>query len=225
MSIGMMEGVTNLDFKSPFDELTELREVMTAQEIAELTGVRRETISRARPDSRFQRKTEKALADLHRVVTKIRTARSGEVGQLSAILRRPQAEFAGRSIADLLREGQGDSVLRSLSTEASIGADPGTGKPTVEERVAALLADDPELATCLPAIEAALLRHFGPGASVERKIVNEVYDHPEESDELLIEVHSDSSLDERIDRHAEFLARERDLVAPVRSRLTIGYLG
>jgi hypothetical protein len=225
MSIDMIEGVANLDFKTPFDELVELREVMTVQEIAELTGLRRETISRARPDSRFQRRTEKALGDLHLVVTKIRSARDGEVRQLSAILRRPQGEFAGRSIADLLRDGQVDAVLESLSSEAPTKADAPARKPTVEERVAALLDGDPELRSHLPAIEAALLKQFGPGATIERKILNEVWDDPDGPDELIVRVISDLSFDEKIDRHADFLRRERDLLDPVRSSLTIGFFG
>jgi hypothetical protein len=225
MSIGILEDMASLDFKTPFDELTELREVLTTQEIAELTGLRRETVSRARPDSRFQRRTEKALGDLYAVVTRMRSARSDEVGRLGAILRRPQAEFAGRSIAELLRDGQVDAVLESLTTGAPSKAAGEARKPTVEGRVAALLEGDPELRTLLPAIEAALLKQFGPGATVERKIVNEVWDDPDGPDELIIRVHNDLSLDENIDRHADFLARERDLLAPVRSRFAIGFIG
>jgi hypothetical protein len=225
MSIGILEGVVSLDFKSPFNELMELREALTAQEIAELTGLRRETISRARPDSCFQRRTEKALGDLYAVVAKIRSVRNDEVGQLGTVLRRPQAELAGRSIAELLREGQVDAVLESLASGAPSKSDGVASKPSVEERVAALLDGDPELRSRLPAIEAALLRCFGPGATVERKIVNEVWDDPDGHDELIIRVHNDLSLDENIDRHADFLARERDLLAPVRSRFAIGYIG
>ncbi|MGH2938710.1 MAG: hypothetical protein ACRDPE_11395 [Solirubrobacterales bacterium] len=217
--------MASLDFKSPFDELTELRAVLTTQEIAELTGLRRETISRARPDSRFQRRTEEALRDLYLVVTRMQAVIGDDLGQLAAILRRPQAELAERSIAELLRDGQVDAVLASLSSEAPTKATEDVRKPTVEERVATLLDGDPELRSRLPAIEAALLRGFGPGATVERKIVNEVWDDLDGSDELHVRVHNDLSLDENIDRQADFLAQERDLLAPVRSRLSIGFIG
>lgn len=224
MNVATLEHVS-LEFKTPFDELAELREVLTTQEIAELTGLRRETISRARPDGRFQRRTEKALADLYRVVTGMKSVRGEDVGQLAAILRRPQAEFGGRSMAELLRDGQVDTVLESLFSGTPVNAGEAARKPTVEERVAALLDGDPELRSRLPAIEAALLRQFGPGATVERKIVNEVWDDPDGPDELIVRVHNDLSLDENIDRHADFLTRERDLLDPVRSRFAIGFIG
>ena len=225
MTIDSLDGMTSLDFKTPFDELLELREVLTTQEIAELTGLRRETISRARPDSRFRRRTEKALADLYLVATWMRAVRGDDMRHLGAVLRRPQAEFAGRSIADLLRTGQVDTVLASLSLEAPKEAHDEARKPTTDERVTALLDGDRELRSRLPAIEAALRGHFGPGATVERQIVNEVYDDPGESDELHLHVNSELSLEEKIGRHADFLIRERDLLAPVRSRFTVGYLG
>jgi hypothetical protein len=225
VSVGTLDAMASLDFKSPFDELAELREVLTTQEIAELTGLRRETISRARPDSRLQRRTEEALRDLYLVVSRMKPLIGDELSQLSAILRRPQAEFAGRSVADLLREGKVGTILDSLSPEAPIEADAATRKPTVEERVAVLLDGDPELRSRLPAIEAALLRQFGPGATVERRILNEVWDDPYGPDELIVQVHSNLSFDEKIDRHADFIRRERDLLAPVRSRFAIGFFG
>lgn len=219
MSIGILDGMASLDFKSPFDELAELRAVLTTQEIADLTGLRRETISRARPDGRFQRRTEKALRDLYLVVTRMRSARGDDVGQLGAVLRRPQAALAGRSIAELLREGRVEVVLASLSEPHA------PGDVELEERVAALLSADPELRSRLSAIEAALGRHFGPGAEVERKIVSEFFDDPDGSDELYLRVHTDLSFDEEVERLGEFLRREEDLLAPVLPRLAIGFLG
>jgi hypothetical protein len=237
-----------LDFKSPFDELDELRRFLTIQEIAEVTGLRRETLSRARPDSRFQRRTEKALGDLHRVVAKMREVRGDDPGRLAAILRRPQIEFAGRSIADLLREGQVDVVLESLFSDApttaeelvSFRLDPEVDArlepwrepsskelerdPALDARVVAVLEADPELRSRLNAIEAALVRHFGPGAKVERTIVSEFYDDPDGSDELYLRLHADLSLDESMNRLAAFIERESDLLAPVRAQLAIGFL-
>lgn len=232
MSVGTIEDVASLDFKSPFDELTELRALLTTQEIADMTGLRRETISRARPDSRFQRRTEKALRDLYLVVTRMRAVRGGDLGQLAAVLRRPQEQFAGRSIAELLREGEIEAILDGLSadapTEAEGSKEPSDAHvvkdPTLDERVDALLAADPELRSRLGPIEAALLRHFGPGSAVERKLVNEFHDDPEGSDELYLRVDADLALDESIDRLATFLEREGDLLAPVRAQLTIGFL-
>jgi hypothetical protein len=209
----------DLNFKTPFDELGELRKVLTTQQIAELTGLRRETISRARPDSRFQRRTEKALGDLYLVVTRMRSVIGDDLGQLAAVLRRPQEELGGRSIAELLREGQVEVVLGHLPPVAPAQAkDPG-----LEESVAAVLAEDPELAARLGAIEAALIAHFGPTAEVERNIISE-YDDPEGEDELYLRVRIDLPFDEKIDRLADFLHREEDLLGPVAGQLTIGFL-
>jgi hypothetical protein len=238
----------DLDFKTPFDELGELRAVLTTQQIAELTGLRRETISRARPDSRFQRRTEKALGDLYLVVTRMRSVLGEDLGQLAAVLRRPQEELGGRSIAELLLEGQVEVVLESLApaapTEAEVLTDlrfdpeveaqltpleePSEEEvlrdPALDEQVAAVLAADPELDSRLDAIEAAIRRCFGPGSRVERQIISP-YDVPDGSDELYLRVHSDLSLDEEIDLLGELLRSDKDLLAPVRSRLTIGFLG
>lgn len=219
MSVGIVEDMGSLDFKSPFDELTELRAVLTTQEIAELTGLRRETISRARPDSRFQRRTEKALGDLYLVVTRMKAV-VGEVGQLAAVLRRPQAELAGHSIAELLREGRVEVVLASLSSGPPV---PLVSNPTMDERVDALLEGDPELRSRIPAIEAALVEHFGLGAQVEREMITS-YDESEGSDEIYLRVLVDLTFDEKVDRLADVLEQERDLLAPVRSKLTVGFL-
>lgn len=224
MSVGTVVDVASLEFKSPFDELAELRAVLTTQEIAELTGLRRETISRARPDSRFQRRTEKALRDLYLVVTRMRSMRGDEVGQLAAVLRRPQPEFGGRSIAELLRDGQVEVILDSLSSDSPLEAQDSAGVGT-DERVAAVLYADPELRARLGAIEAAVVRHFGPGSEVERKILSEYFDDPEGSDELYLRVHTDLPFDEKVDRLEELLEREQDLLAPVLPRFTIGFLG
>jgi hypothetical protein len=202
--------------------------VLTTQEIADMTGLRRETISRARADSRFQRRTEKALRDLYLVVTKMKSAAGEDLDQLAAILRRPQAEFAGRSIAELLRAGQAEVVLESFSSDVEPWREPSEEgverDPALDARVAAVLEADRELRSRLGAIEAALVRHFGPGSAVERKLVNEFHDDPEGSDELYLRVHADLSLDENIDRLAAFLEREVELLAPVRAQLTIGFL-
>jgi hypothetical protein len=226
VSAGTIENVAPLDFRSPFDELTELRELLTTQEIAEVTGLRRETISRARPDSRFQRRTAKALEDLYRVVARLRSARGDEMGQLGAVLRRPQSEFGGRSIAELLRDGQVDVVLRSLSTGAAREAShPEVQRaPTLDEQIDAVLDADRELKSRVGAIEAALLEHFGPGARVERKIISD-YEEEGGSDELYLRVHTSLSVDEEIDRLGEFLRRHEDLLNPVHRSLVIGFLG
>jgi hypothetical protein len=113
-----LQGVAELDLRSPFDELSELRRLLTTQEIAELTGLRRETISRARRDRRLRRSTAKALGDLYAVVMAIRSG--GDQAHLAAVLRRPQQEFGGRSIADLLREGKVDEVLERLGPSAAV---------------------------------------------------------------------------------------------------------
>jgi hypothetical protein len=247
VNVAIIEEVPKLDFKTPFDELSELRTVLTTQQIAELTGLRRETISRARPDSRFQRRTEKALGDLYVVVTRMRSVLGDDLGQLAAVLRRPQRELGDRSIAELLREGQVEVVLEHLTPAVPTAAERPANfrlgpeaearlEPWVEpseeeakdagldERVAELLAADPELSSRLDAIEAALVAHFGPGARVERQVVSE-YDDPGGGDELYLRVHTALSLDEEIDRLRDFLGREAGLLAPVRRQLSIGFLG
>lgn|GEM_PF-4306292 len=247
MNIAILEEMPDLDFRTPFDELSELRTVLTTQQIAEMTGLRRETISRARPDSRFQRRTEKALGDLYLVVTRMRAVIGDDLGQLAAVLRRPQKELAGRSIAELLLDGQVDVVLARLSVapptevggperlhlapevEAQLARleEPSEGEakdPALDEKVAAVLAADPDLDSRLGAIEEAIRDHFGPGSRVERQIISP-HDEPDGRDELYLRVHSELSLDEEIDRLAEFLRQEEDLLAPVRRQLVIGFLG
>jgi hypothetical protein len=249
VSLDILEDMT-LDFKTPFDELTELRAVLTTQEIAELTGLRRETISRARPDGRFQRRTEKALRDLYLVVAKMRLIKGDDTGQLAAVLRRPQAQLGDRSIAELLRDGKVEVALESLSGGAPAEAegllrlrlDPETDaklarseEPSAtnftrysdwdrKERVTALLEADHELQSRLGAIEAAIVRDFGPRTKVERKIVGQ-FDESEGEDDLYLRVYTDLPFAEEIDRLAEFRHRHEDLLTPVRGKLVIGFLG
>jgi hypothetical protein len=146
-----------------------------------------------------------------------------DLGQLAAILRRPQPEFAGRSIAELLREGQVEAVLASLSSEVPPETEETARNPTVDERVAAVIEGDPELRARLSEIEVALAERFGPGARLEREIIFG-YDEPEGSDELYLRVHNDLSLDENVDRLTEFLHRNKGLLAPVHRHLVIGFL-
>ena len=220
LEIVTLEDVAGLDFKTPFDELSELRSVLTTQEIAELTGLRRETISRARRDSRFQRRTEKAIGDLYLVVTRMRSIIGDEIGQLAAVLRRPQAVLGDRSIADLLKEGRVDLVLEHLaapepapSTKLWPGADSAAD-------VEAYLAGDPELATRLPEIEARVLEHFGPEVRIERGL------DIEPGSPMVgfsLRAHNGLSFDENLTRLTAVLM-DRDLLEPVADRLTIGFL-
>jgi hypothetical protein len=237
-----------LDVATPFEELSELRSLLSVSEIAEMTGLRRETLSRARPDTRFQRRTAEGLHDLYLVVTRLRPIVDGDV-HVAAILRRPQPEFARRSIARVLRDGQIDAVLRHLdqpeptdqeelenfelppeivaeleANEREERPKPPVEDPTLAERVSTLLAADPDLSSRLPEIEAKILEYFGPGARVERKII-EPWDVPDGHDEFYLRVHTDLSVSEASERLGNLLEGERDLLSPVRSRLTIGFLG
>jgi hypothetical protein len=237
-----------LDIRTPFAELSELREVLSVNEIAEMTGLRRETLSRARAGGRFQQRTASAIHDLYLVVTRLRPMVDGDV-HLAAILRRPQPEFARRSIARVLRDGQVDAVLRHLNQpeptdreelenfelapeivaeleagEREEGSRPLAEDPTLAGRVATLLSNDPELSSRLPEIETKVLDYFGPGARVERKII-EPWDVPDGHDEFYLRVHADLSVSEASERLGNLLEGERDLLSPVRSRLTIGFLG
>jgi hypothetical protein len=230
VDIVTLENVAELDFKGPFDELTELRSQLTTQEIAELTGLRRETISRARPDTRFRRRTEKALGDLYLVVTRMRSAAGNDLGQLAAVLRRPQAALGDRSIADLLKEGEVDLVLEHLAAPASPSrstepVDRAAAPPRQEPRedaVEAFLAADPEMAALLPEIEAKVRKYFAPVESIERGITVEY--EGEGDDVLYLWAHNDLSFDENEKRFRALLEQERDFLRPVRSRLNIGFL-
>jgi hypothetical protein len=219
---GTLESVS-LDFKSPFDELSELREILTNQEIADLTGLRRETISRARPHSRFQQRTEKALGDLYRVVTRMRSVNGGDLGQLAAVLRKPQSSLGSRSIVELLKDGQVDVVLDALAEPHPAAPERIVEKPTQEEKVAAFLAADPELRSRIDAIEAAVLRHFGPGAKVVREVAV-YYDEPEPEDDFYLRVITERTIDEEVDLLGTFLVEQEELLAPAKRHLVIGFL-
>jgi hypothetical protein len=233
---------------SPYDELTELRSVLTVQEIAEVTGVRRETLSRARPDSRLQRRTQKALDDLYTVVTRLRPSLGVETVHLAAVMRRPQAVLDQRSIAELLQEGRVDDVLEHLDPPsrseeeqleniefdpellAQLSPSPRNDDAAVqaklaeeERRVAKLLDADPELASLLPAIEAAIYEIFGPDTRIRRSIVTD-YEDPDARDHLYLGVRSGLSFDQEIDRLGSLLVGSENLLEPVRERLAIGNL-
>jgi hypothetical protein len=236
-----------LDVVTPFEELSELRSLLSVSEIAEMTGLRRETLSRARPDSRFQRRTAEGLHDLYLVVTRLRPMVDGDV-HIAAVLRRPQPEFARRSIAQVLRDGQVDAVLRHLdqpeptdqeelenfelppeivaeleASEREERPKPPVEDPTLAERVSALLAADPELSSRVPEIEAKVLEYFGPEARVERKII-EPYDIPDGHEQFYLRVRTDLSVAEASDRLGDLSEAEQDLLGPVAGRLAIGFL-
>jgi hypothetical protein len=247
VSSATLEQMPELDFKSPFDELSELRTFLTTQQIAELTGLRRETISRARPDSRFRRSTEKALGDLYAVVERMRFVSGGELGQLAAVLRRPQPTLGERSIAELLREGKVGVVLdhlgaadetpsrqleniqlddatltelRKLESEDS----PKVPEATAGDDPASVLIDaDPEIASLLPAIEGKIRGCFGDDAGIERRAIRD-HSAREGSAHLYLGVRTGLPFDEALDRLADLLGAEADLLAPVSGRLTIGTL-
>jgi hypothetical protein len=241
--------VEKLHLMSPYDELTELRSVMTVPEIAEMTGVRRETLSRARPDSRLQRRTQRALDDLYAVVIRLRRTMGGDPVHLAAVMRRPQSALAQRSIADLLQEGKVDEILDHLTPAPAPTAggqlenlrlDPEvlaglseTTDPTPdqmkakaaedEQRVEALLEAVPELASRLPAIESRIRGYFGADSRIERR-VPVFYDSPEDNETLYLRIRSSLDHDEQIDRLTRLLGDEDDLLDPVAARLTIGML-
>jgi hypothetical protein len=217
--IATLDRMAGLDFSTPFDELTELREVLTTQQIAEFTGLRRETISRARRDKPFRPRTERAIGDLYLVVTRMRSLPGLDLRHLAAILRRPQAALGGRSIGELLKDGKVDLVLHHLAGEGG-GLRPPT--PSSAGAVEALLAADPELAGLLPEIEARLREHFAPVDSIARGV--SVEHEGEGDDELVLQVKNDLSFGQNFDRLAAFLEQERNLLAPVRTRLTIGFM-
>jgi hypothetical protein len=238
--------VGELDLKSPFDELSELRKLLTTQEIAELTGLRRETISRARRDVRLRRSTEKSLGDLYAVVTRMTAVIGGDHAHLAAVLRRPQEEFGGRSITDLLNEGRVGVILEHLAPPAvstheqleNIQFDPatlaaltaaesraGASMPGSDDRrrVSELLDADAALAALLPEIESRIRDHFGADAQIERAVVAD-HDDPDGRDHLYLRVRSGLSFDQEVDRLTALLDREEARLEPFQDRLTIGTL-
>jgi hypothetical protein len=239
--------VGRLDVRTPFAELSELREVLSVNEIAEMTGLRRETLSRARPGGRFQQRTASGIHDLYVVVDRLRPMVDGDV-HLAAILRRPQPEFAQRSIARVLRDGQVDAVLKYLDQpeptdqeelenfelppeivaelEASQRQErpkPPVEDPTLAARVSALLATDSELSSRLPEIETKIREYFGPEAQIERKII-EPYDIPDGHEQFYLRVSTDLSVSEAGDRLEALSEGEQVLLDPVAGRLAIGFL-
>jgi hypothetical protein len=222
IDVATLDGVAGLDFKSPFDELSELREVLTVQQIAEFTGLRRETISRARPGKPFRPRTERAVGDLYLVVTRLRSEPDLDLGHLAAILRRPQPELGGRSIAELLRAGEVREVLSHLATPAPAKVDTSwwPGEPPAEA-IEAFLAGDPELAARLPEVEARMREHFGPEVRIERGL-----DVEPGSAEIgfYLRAHNDLPFDENVERLGALLAQEEELLGPVADRLGIGFL-
>lgn len=235
-----------LDLLTPYDDLKNLRSVLSAQQIAELTGLRRETISRARPDSRFRRQTVRAFTDLNAVVGRLRQVMGDDPGQLAAVLERPQPALGGSSIAELIRDGRVDLVLDRLAVpapteeeqlenlrldadvEAELRAleaeDPATsaGAPA-EDRVTGQIAADPELGRRLSMIEALIRDRFGAEARVERALIADPSD-PERAGHLYLGIRAPQPLDEQIDRLGAFLAEEETLLGPVQARVTVGLL-
>jgi transcriptional regulator with XRE-family HTH domain len=247
IAVGTVQDMGKLDLASPYDVLTELRSVLTLAEIAEMTGLRRETLSRARSDVRFQRRTAKAIDDLYLVVDALRPLLNDDVTHLAAVLRRPQRTLGRRSIAELLREDQVETVLRSLvpseptdeeqlekfrlepKSEAELQAseaEPSSHPPHNPTWVdpAAFLKDDPDLASRLPAIEATIRDRFGADVRIEHQVIHEPF-NPDVEDGFYLRIHSELSFDEEADRLERMLGDERDLLDPVMRRLTIGFLG
>lgn len=235
-----------LDLLTPYDDLRDLRAVLSAQQIAELTGLRRETISRARPDRRFRRQTAKKVTDLNVVVSRLRSLIGEDPARLAALLERPQSEFEGNSIAELIRGGRVEivldhladpeekaeeqlenlqldpDVLVELSALESEGSATATDAPA-DGRAADLIAGDPKLGRRLPKIERKIQERFGAGTKTERAVVVDSSD-PDSDGHLYLGIRSSLPLAEQIDRLEALLSEEEELLEPVQTRLTIGTL-
>jgi hypothetical protein len=235
-----------LDLLTPYDDLKDLRTVLSAQQIAELTGLRRETISRARPEKQFRRQTARIVTDLNVVVSRLRCVIGEDPAQLAALLERPQSALDGSSIAELIRKGRTDVVLghlvdpeakneeqlESLQFDSEVQAElkalesedqAMVAEAPADARAADLIAADPELSRRVPMIEARIQERFGADARVERAFVADSSD-PESAGHVYLGIRSGLPLDEQIDRLETFLSEEEDLLDPVQARLTIGTL-
>jgi len=239
---GTLLDVEGLDLTTPYEVLIELRSSLTLAEISEMTGLRRETLSRARQGTRFQRRTAKALDDLNLVVTRLRPMLGGEATHVAAVLRRPQESLGGRSIAELLREDRVDVILEHLVAPArqldylrfspELGAElqeaasrpsPDASRSLTTDDPAELIAADPELSAMLPTIEATIRDHFGGNVEIQSEVLIEP-SNPDGRDMLSLRIRHDLSLDEAMDRLAELLEQEHDLLRPLVDRVTIGIL-
>lgn len=238
--------MASLDLLTPYDDLKDLRAVLSAQQIAELTGLRRETISRARPEKQFRRQTARIVTDLNAVVRQLRRVIGEDPVQLAALLERPQAALDGSSIAELIRDGRTAVVLGHLAgtetkneerledlqfdpeVQAELEALQSEERATVaaaiaDGRAAELIAVDPELGRRIPMVEAKIQERFGADARVERAFVADPSD-PDSSGHVHLSIRSRLPLDEQIARLGAFLSEEEGLLASVQTRMTIGVL-
>ena len=243
-----------LDFTTPFDELTELRSVLSAQEIADLTGLRRETISRADSSSHFRPRTERAFTDLNTVVKRLLPRIDGNSGQLAAVLKRPQPSLADLSIAELIRDGKVERVLEHLEEPARDEAESDELQqlrnfrlaPEVVARLRVLEAEssppDDEAVRARDAARAEALVARDPELAarlpeIESKVrehfgpevriercVCEEPETDEDDDRLHLRAFNGLSFEQNLARLRALLKQEADLLDPVADRLTIGFL-
>jgi transcriptional regulator with XRE-family HTH domain len=95
------------------DELEQLRSWLRASEIAEMTGLRPETISRISSGQPASRRAERLIDDLYYVAGRVR-ARLDDPGQLRFALNRRRPEYEARSYAEMIREDDIGFVLNAV---------------------------------------------------------------------------------------------------------------
>ena len=81
-----------------FDELAELRSWLRPGEIAEILGLRPETLSRLKPGHKLSRKTERLVDDLYNVAWRLRL-KLDDPTQLRFALNRRRSKYGARSFA------------------------------------------------------------------------------------------------------------------------------
>ena len=216
--------------------LDELRQSLRSSEIAEVTGLRPETISRIRPGHRPARRTERLLDDLCAIVTALGGEPGGADARIRFALVRRRPELDGRSIADLLRAGLADRALELLAgpaddSELAVGetlerelaaSERGAGAPRDRRTVAVrqFLAADPQVSALLEKLPESLQAAFRAPVRLEPTVL------PDESglgdDELFVGVASDLELSEANQRLGEFLGSAWDRLGPATERIYLG---
>lgn len=220
---------------SIFAELDELRSELTNQDLAEIVGCRRETVSRLKPPHRPSREIERRIDDVFAVVSVARRRQRIPPGSTRHLLLGRRAELGERSIAELIREKRTAEVLELLVSTPT--------QPDLDDELDEVLADfrdlppaasgggsddggdetAPEVPTDLQDVidrVASVAHDYLGDFRVSADSVWDDTDPPDGRGVLLVELHTPLAFDEANRRFRSFLADNLDLVQPVADRVT-----
>ena len=235
---------------TPFDELTELRSVLTAGDrrghrapsrdplpgparqslpAAYREGARRSLRGRhpaEADDGRRPAISPRSCVDHRRPSRSARSPNCCKRGGSKEVLEHLDPPEPDPTTAEQLKSIRFDPETLAQLRPAPTDDDPRVRAKLAEEerRVAALLDADPELASRLPAIEARIREHFGADAEIRAPVIAE-YDDARKGATVSTSACAPACLStRRSNAWASFSSSRRDLLAPVRERLTIGFL-